>query len=57
MVRGYNDKIFFAESIGSSEKITQISMHTGRINEMVKNEVFQLTGSWIAAFENDPANI
>lgn len=57
MIRGYNEKIFFAESSGNAEKIYQIEFHPHLSNEIVKKEIFQLAGSWLVAIEPDAENI
>lgn len=53
LVRGYNEKVFFAESSGNSEKIFQVEFHGSKGNEITKKEIFQLAGSWLVAFEFD----
>ena len=57
MVRGYNEKIFYAESAGNAEKIYQLEFHPMRSNELIKKEIFQLAGSWLVALEPDAKNI
>ena len=57
MVRGYNEKIFYAESIGNAEKIYQLEFHHLQSNEISKKEIFQLAGSWLVALELDASNI
>ena len=53
LVRGYNEKIFYAESQGiTSTKIYQLTFHNSTANEIVKKEIFTLTGS-LVAFEAD----
>ena len=53
LVRGYNEKVFYAESSGNAEKIFQIEFHGSKANEITKKEIFQLAGSWLVAFEAD----
>ena len=53
LVRGYNEKIFFAESSGNYEKIYQIEPHISKANEITKREIWQLAGSWLVALESD----
>ena len=57
MVRGYNEKIFYAESAGNAEKIYQIEFHPLLSNEILKKEIWQLAGSWLVALEPDTNNI
>ena len=57
LVRGYNERVFFAESSGNAEKIYEIDWHNSKPNEVVKKEIYQLAGSWIVAFEADMDNI
>ena len=56
MVRGYNEKIFFAESSGNAEKIYQLEFHPTK-NELNKKEIYQLAGTWLVALEPDTENI
>ena len=53
LVRGYNEKVFFAESVGNAEKIHELEFHKANPNEIVKKEIFQLAGSKLVAFEAD----
>ena len=53
LVRGYNEKIFFAESSGNVDKIFQIEFHPTKNNEITKKEIYQLAGGWLVAFEPD----
>ena len=57
MLRGYNEKIFLAEIFGNTSRISQIEMGSDKPGQIVKNEIFQITGSKIAAFELDTQNI
>ena len=57
LIRGYSDKVFYAESNGNTEKIFQINLHSNKRDTVVKKEIYQLAGSWIAAFEPDCENI
>ena len=57
IVRGYNEKIFFAETLGNTEKIQQLEFHQSKPNTIVKKEVFTLAGSWLVALEIDAQNI
>ena len=52
LVRGYNEKIFYAEVSGNTEKIQQLEFHNFSANELVKKEIFTLSGSMVA-FEAD----
>ena len=56
-VRGYNEKIYYAESSGNSEKIQQIEFHNSKLNEITKKEIYQLAGSRLVAFESDYGHI
>ena len=55
MIRGYNDKIFFAESSGNVDKIQKLEFHSSDENKITKQEVFQLSGTKLEAFEPDNA--
>lgn len=57
MVRGFNEKVFFAETQGSAEKVQMLEFHTTRPNEIMKREIFSFAGSWIIAMESDANNI
>ena len=58
LIRGYNEKVFYAASSGNSEKIFKVEMHPSK-PDAVKHpqEVFQLSGSLIAAIESDYGNV
>ena len=53
LVRGYNEKIFFAESSGNVDKIFQVEFHSTKMNEIIKKEIYQLAGGWLVALEPD----
>ena len=53
LVRGYNEKIFFAESSGNVDKIFQVEFHPSKANEITKHEIYQLAGGKLAVFEPD----
>ena len=57
LIRGYTDRIFYAESTGNAEKIFKLNLHSNKPETVVKKEVFQLAGSWITALEPDCENI
>lgn len=40
LVRGYNEKIFFAESSGNVDKIFQVEFHPSKPNEITKHEIY-----------------
>ena len=40
IVRGYNEKIFFAERQGHVEKIQQVQFHNSKAGKLVKQEIF-----------------
>ena len=56
LIRGYSDRIFYAESAGNIEKIFQLHLHANK-QTVVRREIFQLPGSWIASFEPDCENV
>ena len=53
MVRGFNEKIYYAETIGNAEKIYEIEFHRTHRDEISKDEIFQLVGTKVVAFEVD----
>ena len=57
LVRGYNEKVYFAESMGNAEKINQLEFHRSNPNEITKKEIYQLAGAQLVAFEADPDHI
>ena len=57
VVRGYNEKVYFAETSGNAEKIHQLDFHTSKPNEITKKEIYQLAGAKLVAFEADPDHI
>ena len=52
-MRGYNEKIFFAESSGNVDKLFQVEFHPSKSNEITKHEIYQLAGGKLAVFESD----
>lgn len=40
LVRGYNEKIYFAETSGNVDKIFQMEFHSTKNNEIVKKEIY-----------------
>ena len=56
-MRGYNEKIFYAESHGGSEKLNQLEFHSSRKNTLIKKEVWSLNGSLLVAIEVDGESI
>lgn len=40
LVRGYNEKIFYAETQGNAEKVYQLEFHTSKPNEINKKEIY-----------------
>ena len=40
IIRGYNEKIFFAETHGNAEKIFEIYFHATQKNEVLTKEIF-----------------
>ena len=57
MIRGYNEKIFYALRIGNSERVMQIEFHASEKNEVIQKDIFSLTGREIVAIEVDGENI
>ena len=53
LVRGYNEKIFFAETSGGVDKIFQIEFHPTKSHEITRKEIYQLAGGQLVAFESD----
>ena len=55
LVRGYNDKVYFVKSTGSSDKIMRVEIDSkGRLSSQ---EMFSLNNSMVMAIENDCENI
>ena len=40
LVRGYNEKVFYAESSGNAEKIQQLEFHPSKADEITKKEIW-----------------
>ena len=40
LVRGYNEKVFYAETQGNAEKIFQLEFHSSKPNELIKKEIY-----------------
>ena len=40
LVRGYNEKIFFAETSGNAEKIQMLEFHPSRHNKLKKRSIW-----------------
>ena len=40
LVRGYNEQIYFAETSGNGEKIYKLEIHSSRINELTKKQIY-----------------
>jgi hypothetical protein len=57
LIRGYNERVFLAETSGNAEKIQMLTMHPSKPEKVNKKEIYQLAGSSIAAFEYDCENI
>lgn len=57
LIRGYNETVFFAESSGNAERIVKLELHPSKLENVRRNEIWQLAGSWIVAFEPDCENI
>ena len=51
MVRGYNDKVYYAHTEGANDKISKVEMDSkGKVSSL---EMFSLANSLIMAIEND----
>ena len=57
LVRGYNEVIYFAETTGKVDKISQIEFHPTKNNEILAKEIYQLPSAMLVAFEPDAENI
>lgn len=53
LVRGYNEKVYYAESTGSCSRIQQLSFHKSNPGEIANKEIISIAGSRLAAFEAD----
>ena len=53
MVRGYDQKIFYCETNGTTETIVELEFNSKSKNEIHKEEIWQLNGGHIVAFELD----
>ena len=40
LVRGYNEKVFYAETASSAVKIQELEFHKSNPNEITKKEIF-----------------
>ena len=40
LVRGYNEKVFFAESSGNAEKIKLLEFHPSKPDEIINKEIW-----------------
>ena len=50
LLRGYNEKVFYAESSENAEKIFKLEMHTRDRDTAVTKEIFALPSASLAAF-------
>ena len=57
MLRGFNEKIFYAATQGVNDKIMMISFDPSKKETLNLTEVFQLTGGRLIQFENDNDHI
>ena len=57
MLLGYNEKVYFAETCGSYDKISLVEFHPSKSNQIKKKEVYQLPGGRFVAFEQNQENI
>ena len=53
LVRGYSEKVFYAERSGNVDKIQQVEFHPTKSNRITNKEIHQLAGGAICAFEPD----
>ena len=56
LVRGYNEKIFYAESQGNVDKIYELSFNNFIANQIDRKEINSLAGSRLVAFEPNTEN-
>ena len=40
LIRGYSDRVFYAESTGNAEKIIQLSLHNTKPETVSRKEIF-----------------
>ena len=52
-LRGYNEKVFYAETAGKAVKIQELGFHKSNPNEIIQKEIFQFAGSKLVALEID----
>ena len=45
MVRGFHDRIYYAETCGTSQKIQQVELHSTLRDRLIKKDIFTLAGS------------
>ena len=57
LVRGYSEKIYYAEQSGTTQTIQELAFHNHKPNETTKKEIFQLAGAKLVAFEADPEHV
>ena len=57
LVRGFQDRVFFAESKEGAEVIYRLKMSANLDEEVEKKEIYALSGCRIVAFEIDCENI
>ena len=57
MLRGFNEKVFYAVTQGVNDKIMMISFDSGKKDTLKMSEVFTLTGGRLIQFENDNEHI
>ena len=57
LVRGFNEQVFYFERQDGADKIIRIKFDPENKNQFKKEEVWQLPGSRLVAFELDAENI
>ena len=40
LIRGYNEKVYYAETVGNAVKIQELEFHKSHPNEITKKEIF-----------------
>ena len=56
-LRGYNEKVYYAESTGNADKIFKLELHPSKIGEIIKKPIFEISGSSIAVMLIDSKNM
>lgn len=56
LVRGFNDKIFFAQSTGQEDKVYMLEFHPNKPRHLMRQPIFSLTGSKLVLLTTDFSN-